>query len=44
MIEARSISKRFVKTLDLAARIAGRLGASVREETEHALDGVSITV
>ena len=44
MIEARSISKRFVKTLDLAARIAGRLGASVREETVHALDGVSITV
>ncbi len=44
MIEARSISKRFVKSLDLAARIAGRLGASVREETVHALDGVSITV
>ncbi len=44
MIEARSITKRFVKTLDLAARIAGRLGASVREETVHALDGVSITV
>ena len=44
MIEARLISKRFVKTLDLAARIAGRLGASVREETVHALDGVSITV
>ena len=44
MIEARSISKRFVKTLDLAARIAGRLGARVREETVHALDDVSITV
>ena len=44
MIEALSVSKRFVKTLDLAARIAGRLGASVREETVHALDRVSITV
>ena len=44
MIEARNISKRFVKTLDLAARIANRLGATVREETVHALDGVTIDV
>ena len=44
MIEARGIFKRFVKTPDLAARLAGRLGAEVREETVHALDGVTIAV
>ncbi len=44
MIEARGISKRFVKKPDLAARIAGRLGADVREETVHALDGVNIDI
>ncbi len=44
MIEARGVSKRFVKTPDLAARIAGRLGAAVHEETVHALDGVNIDI
>ncbi len=44
MIEARGISKRFVKMPDLAARIAGRLGADVHEETVHALDGVNIDI
>ncbi len=44
MIEARGISKRFVKAPDLAARLAGRLGAEVHEETVHALDGVTISV
>jgi len=44
LIEARGISKRFVKAPDLAARLAGRLGAEVHEETVHALDGVTISV
>ena len=44
MIEARGVSKRFVKTPDLAARIAGRLGAEVHEETVHALEGVNIDI
>ncbi|MDE0373678.1 MAG: ATP-binding cassette domain-containing protein, partial [Rhodospirillales bacterium] len=44
MIEAREVSKRFVKAPDLAARLAGRLGADVREEVVHALDGVTISV
>ncbi len=44
MIEARSVTKRFVKTLDLAAKIAGRLGAGVREEVVHALDGVDLAI
>ncbi len=44
MIETLGLSKRFVKRLDLAAKIAGRLGADVREEVVHAVDRVDITV
>lgn len=44
LIEVRDVSKRFVKTLDLAARIARRLGADVREEVVHAVDRVSLRI
>ena len=44
MIETRHVVKRFVKTLDLAGRIAARLGADVSEEVVHAVDDVSIRV
>jgi len=44
VIEVRDVSKRFVKSLDLAARIAARLGAEVREEVVHAVDRVSLAV
>jgi peptide/nickel transport system ATP-binding protein len=44
LLELRDISKRFVKALDAAARIARRLGASVREEVVHAVDGVDLAV
>ena len=44
LIEMRGISKRFVKKLDLAGRLARRLGARVEESTVHALDGVSLAV
>jgi len=44
MIEVEGLSKRFVKHLDLAARMAQRLGAAVREEVVHAVDGVSLSV
>ena len=43
-IELRDLSKRFVKSLDLAATIAQRLGVDVREEVVHAVDGVNMTV
>jgi peptide/nickel transport system ATP-binding protein len=43
-IELRDLSKRFVKSLDLAAKIAQRLGAGVREEVVHAVDGVNMKV
>ncbi len=44
ILEAKDISKRFVKRLDLAGRIAQRLGSSIREEIVHAVDGVNLTV
>lgn len=44
IIDARGLSKRFRKSLDLAARIAARLGANVSEETVHAVDNVSLSI
>ena len=44
LIELRRASKRFVKSLDLAAKIGNRLGANVREEVVRAVDNVDIAV
>ena len=44
ILEVRDVSKRFVKRLDVAEKIASRLGAAVAEETVHAVDGVSLSV
>ncbi|MGH6662588.1 MAG: ABC transporter ATP-binding protein [Rhodospirillales bacterium] len=44
IIETRGLSKRFVKRLDLAARIAGSFGADAREEVVRAVDRVDMTV
>jgi peptide/nickel transport system ATP-binding protein len=44
IIGIEDVSKRFVKHLDLAARIVRRLGADVREEVVHAVDQVSFDV
>ncbi len=44
IIEARRLSKRFTRRLDLASRLAARLGASMRDETVHAVDDVSLTI
>src|SRR3546814_19173657 len=44
ILEAAGITKRFVKRLDLAGKVAQRLGSAVREETVHAVDGVDLTV
>lgn len=44
LVELKSISKRFTKKLDIAGRIAQRIGANIREETVHAVDDVSLTV
>ena len=44
IIEARALSKRFVKSIDLAGRIAAALGSGEREETVHAVDSVSLAI
>ena len=44
LIELQNITKRFVKTLDLAEKIANLLGAHIREEVVQAVDRVSLGV
>ncbi len=44
IIEARGLSKRFVKRLDLAGRVAAALGSDLKEEIVHAVDRVSLAV
>ncbi len=44
MVELRDVSRRFGRKLDIAARLARRLGAPVREEIVHAVDGVDLTI
>jgi peptide/nickel transport system ATP-binding protein len=44
ILDVRGVSKRFVRPLDLAAKIAGLLGANVKEEIVRAVDGVDLHV
>jgi peptide/nickel transport system ATP-binding protein len=44
LVELRGVSKRFSRPLDLAEKIARRLGADVRENVVHALDRVDLAV
>jgi len=44
LLELRGISKRFVKRLDFAGRIARKLGARLTESTVHAVDHVSLAI
>ena len=44
IIELKGVSKRFVKPLDAAARLANMVGASNREQVVHAVDGVDLVV
>jgi peptide/nickel transport system ATP-binding protein len=44
ILELREVSRHFTKRLDVAAKIARRLGANVREETVHAVDRVSFHI
>lgn len=44
IIEVRGVSKRFVKHLDLAGKIARRLGSNVHEEVVHAVDNVDLSI
>ena len=44
LVEIRNVSKRFTKRLDVAGKIAQRLGADIRDETVHAVDGVNLSI
>jgi peptide/nickel transport system ATP-binding protein len=44
LVELRGVSKRFVKSLDTAAKIGNLLGAHMREEVVHAVDRVNLAV
>ena len=44
IVELEEVSKRFVKPLDVAAKIARALGANLREEVVHAVDKVSLSI
>ena len=41
---SENISKRFVKPLDVAGKIAQFLGSNIREEVVHAVDSVSLSI
>ena len=44
ILELQDVSKRFVKPLDTVDRISNVLGAGLREEVVHAVDGVSLAI
>ena len=44
LLELRGVSKRFVKSLDVAARIANVFGANAKDEIVHAVDDVTLTI
>ncbi len=44
LVELKGVSKRFVKTLDVAARIANLAGAGMREEVVRAVDRVDLAI
>ena len=44
LVDIRGVSKRFTKRLDVAGKIAQRLGANIREETVHAVESVNLSV
>jgi peptide/nickel transport system ATP-binding protein len=44
LIEIAGVSKRFVKPLDIAGRIARRFGSGPEAETVHAVDGVNLSI
>lgn len=44
ILEMRAVSKRFVKSLDTAAKIAQMFGAQTKPETVHAVDEVNLSI
>ena len=44
LVELKGVSRRFVKSLDVAARIGNLLGAHMKEEVVHAVDDVDLAI
>jgi oligopeptide/dipeptide ABC transporter ATP-binding protein len=44
LVEIKDVSKRFAKRLDIAEKVAQKLGAGIREEIVHAVDEVNLSV
>ena len=44
ILEISGVSKRFTKRLDIAGKLAQKLGANIREETVHAVDNVDLAI
>ena len=44
LLELKGVSKRFVKPLDMVARVANVVGAEIREEVVHAVDHVDLLI
>lgn len=44
IIRLQNVSKRFVKSLDYAGKIAQKLGVNIHEEVVHAVDRVNISI
>ncbi|WNK00041.1 ATP-binding cassette domain-containing protein [Thalassospiraceae bacterium LMO-JJ14] len=44
MLQIDNLTRNFVKKLDLAGRLAQKLGADIREEVVHAVDGVTFSI
>jgi len=44
IVEVRALTKNFVKKLDLAGRVASKLGSDLRDETVHAVDNVDLAI
>ena len=44
LVELKAVSKRFVKSLDLAAKVGNKFGAGMKEEVVHAVDNVDLVV
>ncbi len=43
-LELKGLDKKFVKPLDLAGKIAHKLGSDIREEVVHAVNNVDLTI
>ncbi len=44
LIEIKNVSKRFIKRIDFAAKIASKVGVDIHEEVVHAVDQVSFVI